>query len=72
MFVKLSAAVLGASIATTVYAAPAFQVYVSNEKSGDVTVIDGTNFRCAGDHLRGQAPRAAFTRVTMEKRCTSR
>ena len=57
MFLKFSAAVLGASIAVTAYAVPAFQIYVSNEKSGDVTVIDGANLSVLGTISVGKRPR---------------
>jgi YVTN family beta-propeller protein len=57
MFLKFSAALLGASMAATAYAAPAFEVYVSNEKSGDVTVIDGANFNVLATISVGKRPR---------------
>jgi YVTN family beta-propeller protein len=55
--VALLAAVLGASLAVTAHAAPGFQIYVSNEKSGNVTVIDGTDFSVLATIPVGKRPR---------------
>src|ERR1700723_3363634 len=38
-------------------AAPGYQVYVSNEKSGDVTVIDGSNHQVLATIAVGKRPR---------------
>jgi len=39
------------------HAAPAYQVFVSNERSGDLTVIDGNDFHVVGTIAVGKRPR---------------
>jgi YVTN family beta-propeller protein len=55
------AALLGAALmAPAAYAAPAapsYQVYVTNERSGDVTVINGADFKVAATIPVGKRPR---------------
>ena len=38
-------------------AAPTYQVWVSNEKSGDVTIIDGSSLKVIGTLSAGKRPR---------------
>jgi YVTN family beta-propeller protein len=54
---SILSAVIGAIIASAAHAAPGFQVYVSNEKSGDVTVIDGADFSVLATIAVGKRPR---------------
>lgn len=49
-----SALVMGLGVALP---AAAYQVYVTNEKSGDVTVIDGSDFKVVATLLVGKRPR---------------
>src|SRR4051794_22174110 len=44
-------------VATPVRAAGGYQIYVSNEKSGDVTVIDGASFEAVATFAVGKRPR---------------
>jgi YVTN family beta-propeller protein len=55
----LLAIALGAllPVATPAWAAGAYQVYVSNEKSGDVTVIDGASLKAVATFPVGKRPR---------------
>jgi len=55
----LLAIALGAllPIATPVWAAGGYQIYVSNEKSGDVTVIDGASLKAVATFPVGKRPR---------------
>ena len=58
--------------AHTVRAAAAYQIYVSNEKSGDVTVIDGSDQTSASARFRSASVRAASTPAPTAKPCMSR
>jgi YVTN family beta-propeller protein len=56
----LSVRVLGAAIALSPaasFAAPSYQVFVSNEKSGDVTVINGADYKVLATIPVGKRPR---------------
>jgi len=57
--VALSVALIGAAQlgSTAVHAAATYQVYVSNERSGDVTVINGGDFSIAATIAVGKRPR---------------
>jgi YVTN family beta-propeller protein len=60
--VRMSAVAALALAATTGAAVPAkaaqaYQIFVSNEKSGDVTIIDGDNFKVLGTFPVGKRPR---------------
>jgi YVTN family beta-propeller protein len=44
-------------VATPALAAGGYQIYVSNEKSGDVTVIDGTSLKAVATFPVGKRPR---------------
>lgn len=56
--IAIAAALLATTISWTgAEAAPGFQVYVSNERSGDVTVIDGTTFKAVATFPVGKRPR---------------
>src|SRR5689334_13538495 len=44
-------------VATPAWAAGSYQVYVSNEKSGDVTVIDGASLKAVATFPVGKRPR---------------
>jgi YVTN family beta-propeller protein len=62
--VVLSAALLGAALlgaaqlgSGAVHAAATYQVYVTNERSGDVTVINGRDFSIAATIAVGKRPR---------------
>ncbi len=46
-----------ATITTSAHAAGAYQIYVSNERGGDVTIIDGGNFKVVGTIPVGKRPR---------------
>jgi YVTN family beta-propeller protein len=45
------------SLAATAQVAPRYEVYVTNERSGDVTVIDGGNFKVLATIPVGKRPR---------------
>jgi YVTN family beta-propeller protein len=52
-------AALGSSLAT---AAPqSYEIYVTNEKSGDLTIIDGSDFKVVGTVAVGKRPRGIHT-----------
>src|SRR5271169_6294236 len=53
----LCAAVLIAAPGSSLRAAPAYQIYVSNERSGDLTVINGSDFSVAATIPVGKRPR---------------
>jgi len=53
----LCAAVLIAAPGSSLRAAPAYQIYVSNERSGDLTVINGSDFSVAATIPAGKRPR---------------
>lgn len=53
----IAAALLACAALVDAYAAQGFQVYVSNEKSGDVTVIDGADFSVLATIDVGKRPR---------------
>jgi YVTN family beta-propeller protein len=57
--VALNVALIGAAQlgSTAVHAAATYQVYVSNERSGDVTVINGRDFSIAATIPVGKRPR---------------
>jgi YVTN family beta-propeller protein len=57
--IVLSAALIGAAQlgSTAVHAAATYQVYVTNERSGDVTVINGSDFSIAATIPVGKRPR---------------
>jgi YVTN family beta-propeller protein len=46
-----------ATAPSSAQAAAAYQIYVTNEKSGDVTVIDGSDFKVVGTIPVGKRPR---------------
>ena len=54
---------LAALLPLTGQAGQHYQVYVSNERSGDVTIIDGGDHRVLGTIGRWESGRAAFTRA---------
>lgn len=45
------------AVPATAQAAAAYQVFVSNERSGDITVIDGGDFKVLGTYPVGKRPR---------------
>jgi YVTN family beta-propeller protein len=49
--------IMAALSAGRAHASPAYQVYVSNERSGDVTVIDGSDFKVLATIPVGKRPR---------------
>jgi len=53
----LPLAVLIAAPGMTARAAPSYQVYVTNERSGDITVINGGDFSVAATIPVGKRPR---------------
>jgi YVTN family beta-propeller protein len=56
--ILLAAVLLGAApLGGAAHAAPTYQVYVTNEKSGDVTVINGSDFSIAATIPVGKRPR---------------
>src|SRR5579863_5084668 len=46
-----------ATSATTHAAGASYQIFVSNERSGDVTIIDGADFKVVGTLPVGKRPR---------------
>ena len=50
-------AVLSAAPGNCAWSAPGYQVYVSNERSGDLTVINGGDFSVAATIAAGKRPR---------------
>ncbi len=56
--ILLAAVLIGAApFSGIAHAAPTYQVYVTNEKSGDVTVINGSDFSVAATIPVGKRPR---------------
>jgi YVTN family beta-propeller protein len=55
--VGLVAVALASSIPTSALAAGGYQIFVSNERSGDLTVIDGSDFKVVGTIPVGKRPR---------------
>jgi YVTN family beta-propeller protein len=51
------ALIASATLASPVGAAQPYQIFVSNEKSGDVTIIDGHDFKVVGTIPVGKRPR---------------
>jgi len=54
---RTAALILAALTAGQASAASAYQVYVSNERSGDLTVIDGSDFKVLATIPVGKRPR---------------
>ena len=53
----VGALALATSLTATPAAAASYQVFVSNERSGDVTIIDGADFKVVGTVPVGKRPR---------------
>src|SRR5258708_17597670 len=51
------ALIASATVPVPAQAAAAYQVFVTNERSGDVTIIDGGDFKVVGTIPVGQRPR---------------
>ena len=58
---QAAAAVMLAAVSLAGYAGPDYQVYVSNEKSDDVTVIDGADNHVLGTIPVGKRPRGVHS-----------
>ncbi len=56
-FLGISALSLAAWLPKSVFASEAYQIFVSNERSGDVTVISGADFSVLGTIPVGKRPR---------------
>src|SRR6201986_3961270 len=54
---RLISGFLTLAAAATVSAAPTYQIFVTNERSGDVTVIDGTSLKAVTTFPVGKRPR---------------
>src|ERR1700749_3478840 len=54
---RLISGFLTLAAAATVSAAPTYQIFVTNERSGDVTVIDGSSLKAVATFPVGKRPR---------------